>query len=98
MVLKSREGERKVPIENFFTGVKHSVLRPDELLTAIRAPAMNQAGRCFFKKRGQRQTLAIAKVTVAAGLVIREGIIENIRFGSFGQPKYKREMKYEGNI
>ena len=79
VVLKSREEEREVPIENFFTGVKQTVLRPDELLTAVRFPAMNEAGRCFFKKLGQRKALAIAKVMVAACLVIREGIIENIR-------------------
>ena len=79
VVLKSREGEREVPIENFFTGVKQTVIRPDELLTAVRFPAMNEAGRCFFKKLGQRKALAIAKVTVACCLVIREGIIENIR-------------------
>ena len=79
IVLKNREGEREVPIENFFTGVKQSSLRPDELLTAVRFPAMNDAGRCFFKKLGQRKALAITKVTVAACLVIREGIIENIR-------------------
>jgi CO/xanthine dehydrogenase FAD-binding subunit len=79
VVLKSREEEREVPIENFFTRVKQSVLRPDELLTAVRFPAMNEAGRYFFKKLGQRKALAIAKVTVAACLVIREGLIENIR-------------------
>lgn len=79
VVLKGRDGEREVLIENFFTGVKQSALRPDELLISVRFSAINESARCFFKKLGQRKSLAIAKVTVAACLVIREGLIEKIR-------------------
>ena len=64
--LKSLKGERTVPIEEFFTGVKKSVIRPDELLTEISFPSPGETGRGFFKKLGQRKALAIAKVSVAA--------------------------------
>ncbi|MFH1038513.1 MAG: xanthine dehydrogenase family protein subunit M [PVC group bacterium] len=79
VILKSSRGERAVPIEEFFTGVKRSVRRPDELLTAVVFPAPAPSDRGFFKKLGQRKALAISKVSTAALLSFRGGGVEKIR-------------------
>jgi CO/xanthine dehydrogenase FAD-binding subunit len=79
VTLKSSGGERTVPIEEFFTGVKKSVRRPDELLTAVTFPVPSPAARGFFRKLGQRKALAIAKVSVAALVGIRGKKVEKVR-------------------
>ncbi len=79
VVLKSGGGTRTVAVEDFFTGVKKSVRRPDELLTAIVFPVPEPSARGFFNKLGQRQALAIAKVSVAALVTRRGEKVEKIR-------------------
>ena len=79
MVLKSVTGTRTVAIEDFFTGVKKSVRRPDELLTAIVFPAPEPPARGFYSKLGQRKALAIAKVSVAALVTRRGEKVEKVR-------------------
>ncbi len=79
LMLKSAGGERIVPIGEFFAGVKKSVRRPDELLTAISFPVPEPAARGFFNKLGQRKALAIAKVSVAGLVSRRKDKVEKIR-------------------
>lgn len=79
VVLKSRRGERTVAVEEFFTGVKRSIRRTDELLTLITFPAPEPSARGFFKKLGQRKALAIAKVSVAALVTRRGETVEKVR-------------------
>jgi CO/xanthine dehydrogenase FAD-binding subunit len=77
--LRSRKGEREVPIEAFFAGVKKTVLRPDELLVSIRFPSPKKEERVCFLKLGQRKSMAITKVSVAACIEVRDGIVRNAR-------------------
>ncbi len=79
VTLRSCREERSVPIEEFFTGVKKSVRRPDEILVAVSFPVPAPSEHGFFKKLGQRKALAISKVSTAALLSLREGGIEKIR-------------------
>jgi xanthine dehydrogenase small subunit len=37
-VLASADGERRVPLLEFYTGYRGTVMRPDELITAIEIP------------------------------------------------------------
>jgi carbon-monoxide dehydrogenase small subunit/xanthine dehydrogenase small subunit len=63
---------RELPIEEFFTGPRRSVLEPDELILAVRIP--KRAGvRAAFLRLGQRQAQAISKVSIAAALTFRDG-------------------------
>jgi len=64
VALRSVSGERMVPINDFFTGYRTTVLRPDELITAIHVPQVK--GRQYFRKVGTRAALAISKVVIAA--------------------------------
>ena len=66
--LKSKNGERIISVEDFFTGPGRTVLKPDELLVDIYFPEMSSDEVGFFKKLGQRNALAISVVSVAAKL------------------------------
>jgi CO/xanthine dehydrogenase FAD-binding subunit len=64
VVLRSVDGERRVPFTRFFTGYRQTVRRDDELLTAVEVPPV--AGTQWFRKVGTRAAQAISKVVVAA--------------------------------
>ncbi len=64
IVIKSVRGERRVPFVEFYTGYRRSVLKPDELITAVEIPAIQ--GRQWFRKVGTRAAQAISKVVMAA--------------------------------
>jgi xanthine dehydrogenase small subunit len=64
IVLQSVSGERRIPFTEFFTGYRTTVMRPDELITAVHVPPV--PGRQYFRKVGTRAALAISKVVIAA--------------------------------
>jgi len=66
--LTCKQGSRIISIEDFFIGPGRTVLKPDELLTDIFFPAMEETEIGFFKKLGQRNAIAIAVVSIAAKL------------------------------
>ncbi len=65
VVLRSLHGERRVPLSEFYTGVRKTVMQPREMLTEITFPAMtaNQSGT--FVKFALRRAQAISIVNVA---------------------------------
>jgi len=63
-------GTRVVPVQNFITGVRETILAADELVTAIivpRPPANMVSG---FEKLGSRRYLVISIVMSAANIVL----------------------------
>jgi CO/xanthine dehydrogenase FAD-binding subunit len=56
-------GTRRVPIDEFFTGPKQSVLAPDELICAVRVPPAS--GPQQFAKIGTRNAMVIAVCSFA---------------------------------
>ncbi len=63
IVLLSTTGERRVPFLEFYTGYRKSVMRDDELITAIEIPPID--GSQWFRKVGTRAAQAISKIVVA---------------------------------
>jgi CO/xanthine dehydrogenase FAD-binding subunit len=49
-VLSSKEGERRMPLAEFFTGVKKTVLRPDEILERLVIPEASAGARGSYRK------------------------------------------------
>jgi len=63
VVLQSVDSERRVPLQDFYTGYRASVMRPDELIVAIEVPPVD--GKQWFRKVGTRAAQAISKIVVA---------------------------------
>ena len=64
IVLRSKDGERTVPFESFYTGYRTSVRQPGELITAIDFPRVD--GTQWWRKVGTRRAQAISKIMMAA--------------------------------
>jgi xanthine dehydrogenase iron-sulfur cluster and FAD-binding subunit A len=65
LVLVSERGERVVPIDAFYLGVRRTALAPDELVREIRFPAMRDDQRGRFVKLGLRRAQAISVIDAA---------------------------------
>lgn len=66
--LRSREGDRHLPLSAFILGNRRTALRPSELMTAIRIPKRSAAGTSSFVKLGARRYLVISIAMAAARL------------------------------
>ena len=65
LVLRSRRGERTMPLTEFFTGFRTTQLRADELIAEIRFTALDASRRGLFTKLGLRRAQAISVIDVA---------------------------------
>ena len=74
VVLRSARGERRIAFNEFYTGYRASVRRPDELIAAIEIPPI--VGRQWWRKVGTRRAQAISKIMMAGvrGPEVRLGI------------------------
>ncbi|MFN2602919.1 MAG: xanthine dehydrogenase family protein subunit M [Gemmatimonadaceae bacterium] len=64
VVLRNAAGERRVPFNEFYTGYRATVMKPDELIVAVEVEPME--GKQWFRKVGTRAAQAISKIVVAA--------------------------------
>jgi carbon-monoxide dehydrogenase medium subunit len=72
ITLRSTRGERVVPVEEFCTHVRCTVLEPDEMVTDIAFPPLTAHQRGVYLKLRPRKALAIAVVNVAIILTFNE--------------------------
>jgi xanthine dehydrogenase YagS FAD-binding subunit len=84
MVIRNSHGERVVNAEDYFVGpdidITHmTVLRPGDLLTAIRIPATWAGAQFYFEKVRDRQVWDFPLLNVASAIVLDGGNISRIR-------------------
>lgn len=83
LVLADADGEREVPLAEYFTGYRQSVRRPDELIRAVRIP-LPLSPVAAFHKIAKRRFDDISSVAVAFALDIEDGIVRKARIGLGG--------------
>lgn len=78
LVLKSFHGQRVVSLEDFYLGVRKSILQPNEMVTDIYFPALGASQKGEFIKFALRRTQAISLVNVAVICEIENETIQNV--------------------
>ncbi|OLF16774.1 FAD binding domain-containing protein [Actinophytocola xanthii] len=87
--VESVRGTRRVPLLDLHrlpgdTPHQETVLEPDELVTAVELPAAEVAAVSRYRKVRDRASYAFALVSVAAGLVVRDGAVVAVRLALGG--------------
>lgn len=90
--LASANGERVMPIKDFYLGRNKLALNDDELIVEVLIPKTG-LDNYYYKKIGARKALAIARVSFAALLRIEDGTITNCAtaYGAISDVILRRE-------
>jgi xanthine dehydrogenase YagS FAD-binding subunit len=88
-VIRTPKGERVLDAEDYFVGpdidiTSLHVLKPGELLTAIRIPSAWAGAQFYFEKARDRNVWDFALLNVASAMVVANGGIERIRIAVNG--------------
>ncbi len=88
-VISTPKGERVVDAEDYFIGpeidiMALNILRPGDLLTAIRIPSTWAGAQFYFEKIRDRNVWDFALLNVASAMVVSGGKIERIRMAVNG--------------
>src|SRR5260370_1151551 len=83
-IIRTPKGERVVDAEDYFIGpeidiTRLHILRPGDLLTAIRIPSAWAGAKFYFKKIRDRNSWDFPLLNVPSAMVVSVGTIERIR-------------------
>ena len=78
-VIAGPKGERRVPLSDFFAGVRKTVLGPDELLVEIVTPPPGPRSGGSYIRHTPRRELDIAVVGVASQVTLSNGVCAKAR-------------------
>ncbi|NHZ70593.1 MAG: hypothetical protein GWP18_03015 [Proteobacteria bacterium] len=77
--LTTIDGVRVVPLSDFYVGVRKTVMTPNELVTAVRFPALTPGETGIFAKVGLRSAQAISVVHAAIVIGLEGGVVTTAR-------------------
>jgi carbon-monoxide dehydrogenase medium subunit len=69
-VIASTDGEKVLPLEEFFAGPKKTIVKQDEILVRLEVPKMKPNSAGEYIKFGRRMAMEIAMIGVAALLTV----------------------------
>ncbi|MGQ0831320.1 MAG: FAD binding domain-containing protein [Microthrixaceae bacterium] len=75
LIARGPDGERAIPVDDFFTGFLETALEPTELLTEIRVPKVPGAGWSFQKFNRRAQDWAIVGVALVRNGTTGVGLV-----------------------
>jgi carbon-monoxide dehydrogenase medium subunit len=78
-VIAGPRGQRRVPLADFFVGVRRTVLAADELLVEIAVPSAGPHSGGHYLRHTPRRELDIAVVGVASQLTLSGGVCAKAR-------------------
>lgn len=97
LVIKSQQGERVVPLKDFYIDKGKVDLRHEEMVCAIKFKAKNSQEAIVFEKLGLRKALAISRLSCGIWVQLQDHrYIKDIRVATGSLGKYpQREMWME---
>lgn len=89
VVLRSRDGDRTVPLEDFYllpgsTPDRENVLGPGELIAEVVVPTPSWARHATYLKIRDRQSYEFALTSVAAAIDVKRGVVQDVRLAAGG--------------
>lgn len=82
LLVRSKNGERRIRAVEFFTGIYETLLSPEELLIAVEIPVAKLNAVHFFHEYSRRKG-DYAIVGLAASAILDGDVLENLRLGYF---------------
>ncbi|MFC4260894.1 xanthine dehydrogenase small subunit [Marinobacter lacisalsi] len=83
LVLDGPEGERQLPVEDFFHGYKQTDLKPGEFVHSVRVPVPRANEQLYIYKISKRLDDDISAVLGAFRLTVADGVVADCRL-AFG--------------
>jgi carbon-monoxide dehydrogenase medium subunit len=83
IVVSGPGGRRAIPATEFFLGLFTTAILPNEILVEIRFPAVRQGEGWSFREFA-RKTGDFALGAAAVRLLVRDGLVEQVRIGLAG--------------
>lgn len=98
MVVRTPRGEQVVNAEDYFIGpandiTRMTILRPGDLLTAIRIPSTWAGAKFYFEKVRDRSVWDFALVNVASAMTVSGNTIQQIRLVANGVAAHPVRLK-----
>lgn len=82
ILVRSKDGERRIPAADFFTGIYETLLMPEELLVAVEIPVAKPNAVHFFHEYARRKGDYAIVGLAASGM--RDGdVLTDLRLGYF---------------
>ena len=79
VLIASLDNEKTVPLTDFFTGYSTTVLGPEEIVTAVRFPAMTSDDRSSWIKLGRKNAFTMSVLSVATLFRIDNASFDSVR-------------------
>jgi xanthine dehydrogenase small subunit len=84
VVLLSAGGHRDVPLEQFYTGYRKNILRPDEVVAWIKVPRPAAGEFLRVYKISKRFDDDISAICLAIAMTTADGTVDRVRIGAGG--------------